>query len=462
MKSPITTDVAVIGAGTAGSTAFREITRAGRAALWIDHGPLGTTCARVGCMPSKAVLHAAREWSLLRELSAGAPVAGTSADALWARARATRDALAQGAAQRTRAAAGERLLMGTARFVGPDELDVEGQRVRARAFVVATGSRPVVPPALAALGERLLTTDSLFELERLPRSVGIAGLGAIGLEMGLALSRLGVRVVAADLLNTVAGIVDPAVRERALQRFGRELPMWLGSAMQAEAISGGVRVSAGGQSETVEMLLAAIGRQPKVERLELAQAGVALDARGRPEVEAGTLRAGSTCVFLAGDVHPERPLMHEAADEGVIAAQGALALLDGRSPAVAARRVPLSIVFSDPDVAAVGLPFDRLPPDTIVGTAQGSGNGRSRILGATDSLVRLYAERGSGTLVGASLIATHGEHLAHLLAWAIQRRESAVGLLEMPYYHPTVEEMLQSALKDIASRLATDAGWSTQ
>ncbi|HEY0883730.1 MAG TPA: FAD-dependent oxidoreductase, partial [Ramlibacter sp.] len=356
----------------------------------------------------------------------------------------------------TRAAAGERLLMGTARFVEPGEIDVDGQRVRARAFVVATGSRPVVPPALAALGERLLTTDSLFELERLPRSVGIVGLGAIGLEMGLALSRLGVRVVAGDLLDTVAGIVDPAVRERALQRFGRELPMWLGHPMEAHAVPDGVRVSTAERSETVEVVLAAIGRRPNVERLDLAQAGVALDAKARPQVDAATLRAGGTCVFLAGDVHPDRPLMHEAADEGVIAAQGALALLDGRPPAAAVRRVPLSIVFSDPDVAAVGVPFDRLPDGAVVGTAEGSGNGRSRILGATDSLVRLYAERGSGTLVGASLIATHGEHLAHLLAWAIQRRESASSLLEMPYYHPSVEEMLQSALKDVASRLATN------
>ena len=453
----LTTDIAVSGAGTAGSTAFREITPAGRAALWIDHGPLGTTCARVGCMPSKAVLHAAHEWSLLRELCGGAPPAGTSADVLWARARATRDALARGAAERTRTVAGERLLMGTARFVAPDEIDVDGQRVRARAFVVATGSRPVVPPALAALGERLVTTDSLFELERLPRSVGIVGLGAIGLEMGLALSRLGVHVVAGDLLGTVAGIVDPAVRERALQRFGRELPMWLGRAMEAQATADGVRVSAGDRSETVDMVLAALGRRPDVERLDLAEAGVAMDAKGRPQVDAATLRAGATSVFLAGDVQPERPLMHEAADEGVIAARGALALLEGRTAAVEPRRVPLAIVFSDPDVAAVGLPFDRLPAGAVVGTAEGSGNGRSRILGATDSLVRVYAERGTGTLVGASLIATHGEHLAHLLAWAIQRRESVSSLLEMPYYHPSVEEMLQSALKDVASRLATNA-----
>ncbi|HWI83719.1 dihydrolipoyl dehydrogenase [Ramlibacter sp.] len=455
MSPVLTTDVAVIGAGTAGSTAFREITRAGRTAVWIDHGPLGTTCARVGCMPSKAVLHAAHEWALLRELAGDSPMTAVSADSLWARARATRDALAAGAAQRTRTAAGDRLLMGTARFVAPGELDVDGRRVRARAFVIATGSRPVVPPSLAALGDRLLTTDTLFELERLPGSIGIVGLGAIGLEMGLALSRLGVRVVAGDQLDTVAGIVDPAVRERALRRFGRELPLWLGQPMQAQAVPAGVSVSSGERSETVDMVLAAVGRRPNVDKLDLQGGGVALDDRGQPRVDPATLRAGEAAVFLAGDVHPDRPLLHEAADEGVIAARGALALLDGRPPAAAERRARMSIVFSDPDVAAVGMAFDQLDlTTTVVGTAEGSGNGRSRILAATDNLVRIYAQRGSGTLLGASLMAARGEHLAHLLAWAVQRRESAASLLEMPYYHPTTEEMLQSALKDVASQLA--------
>lgn len=454
MTSPITTEVAVIGAGTAGAVAFREITRAGRSAVLIDRGPLGTTCARVGCMPSKAALHAGHQRALLGQLAASAKDAGAAAEALWSQARATRDMLAQGAAQRTRAAAGDRLLMGGARFVAPGELDVDGRRVHARAFVLATGSRPVVPPALAALGERLLTTDSLFELQHLPESIGVVGLGAIGLELGLALSRLGVRVVAADLQQTIAGIADPALRERAAQRFGGELRMWLGQPVRAELAGSGVCLSSGSQSEHVQMVLAAVGRRPNIERLELAAAGVELGADGRVPTDPVTLQVPGLPVFLAGDVHPDRPLLHEAADEGAIAARGALAVLDGRVPAPQPRRVPLSIVFSDPDVVSVGERFDRLPADgVVIGTAEGSGNGRSRIMGATQNLVRVYAKREGGALVGASLIATRGEHLAHLLAWAVQRGETVDGLLELPFYHPTIEEMLQTALKDASAQI---------
>lgn len=456
MNNDLTADVAVIGAGTAGLTAFNEISRAGRSVLLIDRGPLGTTCARVGCMPSKAALHAGQRWAVLRELTTrqGLP-GGCSADELWRHARAVRNELVQGAVRQTQSLAGERLLLGTARFTGPDLLDVDGRRVRARAFIVATGSRPVVPSAMAPLGEKLLTTDTLFELDSLPRSIGIIGLGGVGLEMGLALARLGVRVVSGDLQHTPAGITDPAVRERALQRFGSELPMWMGRPVQTQLAGEGVRMSSGENGETVDVVLAALGRRANVEDLDLARAGVVLDPKGQPEVDPRTLRAGTAPVFLAGDVQPDRPLMHEAADEGVIAARGALAMLAGEPPELPARRTPMSIIFSDPDIAAVGAAFDRLDPqEVVVGSAEGAGSGRSKILGTPENLVRLYVQRGSGVLLGAGLIASRGEHLAHLLAWAVQRGDSVGELLAMPYYHPSVEEMVQSALKDAARRLA--------
>lgn len=236
MTEMLNPEVAVIGAGTAGLTAFHEVRRAGREALLIDHGPLGTTCARVGCMPSKAVLHAAHKWSILRELAGAQPaVASVTADDLWREALAMRDTLAEGAAKRTRQGAGDQLLMATARFVGPGELDVGGRRVRAKAVVVATGSRPVVPDFLQALGDCVLTTDTLFHREKLPRSIGIIGTGAVGLEMAVALSRLGVRVVAADLRSAPGGIVDPAIAERAAHRFRDDFTLWLGEPVQVLA-----------------------------------------------------------------------------------------------------------------------------------------------------------------------------------------------------------------------------------
>lgn len=455
MNDTLDTDIVVIGAGTAGANAFHEITRAGCSALLIDRGPLGTTCARVGCMPSKAVLHAGHRWAVHRELAAAGANDLQGANALWRDAMATRDALASGAAQRTRTAAGDRLLMGHARFIGPDAIAVDGRVVRARAFVIATGSRPVVPRSLAALGERVVTTDGLFAMSSLPASVGVIGLGAIGLELGLALARLGVRVVAGDLQSAPAGIADPLVREHAVERFGRELRMWLGRPVEARVAAGGVAMSSGEQTETVDLVLAALGRQPNVEALELQQAGIELDSAGRPAIDPRTLRVAGAPLFFAGDVSPDRPLLHEAADEGIIAARGAVAHVRGEQAVLPPRRTPLSIIFSDPDIASVGAPLDQLAPQrTAIGTALGSANGRSRILGATDNIVRVYVDRESGVLKGASLLASRGEHIAHLLAWAIQRGETVGSLLTLPFYHPTIEEMVQSALKDAAAQLA--------
>ena len=445
-------DVAIIGAGTAGLNAMREVRKAGKSFLLIDHGPLGTTCARVGCMPSKAVLHAGSVWQA-RFDPAGAGgqdrVSATEAGALWNAARRTRDMLAAGAAKRTVAAAGEHLLMGQAQFVAPSMLDVDGTRVTASAFVIATGSQPVLPGFLAQVQDRVLTTDTLFEREALPRSLGILGLGAIGLEIGLALSRLGVRVVAGDIKSVPAGIADPEIALRATQHFsaGSNLTMWLGRKIDVERAGEGLFISNGHESRQVDCLLAALGRRPAVKTLRLDNAGIALDDDGQPSIDRHTMRAGASSIYFAGDVDPDRPLMHEAADEGAIA--GFNAAHHG-APQRFRRRVAMSIVFSEPDIAAVGMPFDRIDLETaIVGSASGDANGRSRILGAEHGMVRIYAERSSGKLLGASLFATRGEHLAHLLACAIQSGMTAEQMLELPFYHPTIEEMVQSALHEI-------------
>lgn len=445
-------DVAIIGAGTAGLNAMREAKKAGKSFLLIDHGPLGTTCARVGCMPSKAVLHAGSVWQGQFEAAGSRrqdPSSTSEANALWNAALRTRDMLADGAARRTVAAAGEHLLVGRAQFVAPGTIDVDGTRVTANAFVIATGSQPVVPAFLAELQDKVLTTDTLFELDALPRSIGILGLGAIGLEIGLALSRLGVRVVAGDIKSVPAGITDPEIALRATQHFSAysNLSMWLGRKIDVERAGEGLSISNGQDTRQVDCLLAALGRRPAVKALRLENAGIALDGNGQPLVDRHSMRAGSSSLYFAGDVDPDRALMHEAADEGAIA--GFNAAHHG-APRRFRRRVALAIVFSDPDIAAVGMPFDQLDLETtIVGSASGDSNGRARILGAEQGMVRIYAERASGKLLGASLFSTRGEHLAHLLACAIQSGMTAEQMLELPFYHPTIEEMVQSALQEI-------------
>jgi dihydrolipoamide dehydrogenase len=163
------------------------------------------------------------------------------------------------------------------------------------------------------------------------------------------------------------------------------------------------------------------------------------------------MQCGEAAVFLAGDVTGERALLHEAADEGRIAGYNA-----ARFPDVIAhhRRVPLSVVFSDPNIAIVGARYADLDPDHVaVGEVSYTDQGRARVMGRNAGLVRIYALRESGLLVGAEMFGPRVEHTAHLLAWVIQQGLTVDRTLELPFYHPVIEEGIRTALRDLAARL---------
>lgn len=474
MSKTMKTDVVIIGAGTAGMYALREVRRAGRSFLLIDHGPLGTVCARVGCMPSKVALHAAAQWQSAIGIEkiggSGAQHLQLNHDAAWAELRRQRDGFANPTAARTRQAAGEYLLEGRAQFLGADRLSVElksGGRceVEAKAIVIAVGSRPLVPGWLDSVRERVITTDELFELEKLPSSMAVLGLGAIGLEMGLALARLGIQVTGADIASTIGGMSDPEVAARALKRFGPEFQMWLQTETRLSLAADGLIMEAeDGRRAEAGLLLAALGRRSNADQLGLAAAGFELDPRGLPAFDSQTMQIGALPVFIAGDANNQRQLMHEAADEGAMAGFNAARLAQDISarPQAFARKTPLAIAFTDPDLVSVGTRLSELDEKQIViGSAEGQGNGRSRVLHEPLGLLRIYADRKDDRLLGAAMLASRGEHLAHLLALAIERGETAASLLEMPFYHPVVEEMLQSALQDVLGQISTapDLPW---
>lgn len=458
MSKEISVDVAIIGAGTAGLYALREVKRAKKTFVLIDSGPLGTTCARVGCMPSKVALHAAELWRMRAE-HAGYGISGTGQlsidrDRAWQKVRNMRDDFAGRGANSALKGAGEHLLNGRAEFVEPTLLRVATdngeQLVRAAAVVIATGSRPVMPAFLEPFAEHCLTTDELFEQECLPKRLGVLGLGAIGLEMGLAMARLGVEVFAADMAPGIAGIADPEVSRNALEIFRREIQMHLGAPAQLATAEQGVLLRTEGGDIAVDKVLVALGRRPNVDGLSLAEAGFMLDERGMPKYDRQTMQVEGLPVFIAGDANAERTLMHEAADEGAMAGYNAARGLQQTFR----RKAPLAIAFTQPDIVAVGQRLDQLDADRIlIGSATTSANGRSRILGGGEGLLRIYADRDSGHLLGAAMVGSRGEHVAQLLAVALQQGMTVQQLLQGPYYHPVVEEMIQSALQDIARQL---------
>lgn len=461
MKS-LTVDVAVIGAGTAGLAAYRAARARGAHAVIIESGPHGTTCARVGCMPSKLLIAAAEASHAID----AAPGFGVHVDGakrvdgreVMDRVRRERDRFVGFVIEGVERIPAADRVEGHARFVDRHTLEVDGHtRITARAVVIATGSRPAVPAMLAAAGDRLVVNDDVFSWETLPRSVAVFGPGVIGLELGQALSRLGVRVVVLGRGGRVGPLTDPVVRGAFLEAISdglyvdpdahvkRVARITEGVEVEYTRLDGTVRV------ESFDWLLAATGRRPNVDGLGLESLGLELDANGVPAFDPATLRVGDTNLFIAGDAANFIPLLHEAADEGRIAGDNAARLPD---VAPGHRRMPLAIVFTDPQVAIVGGGFERLAPGTFeAGEVSFADQGRSRVMRRNRGHLRVYADRATGRFLGAEMAGPAAEHIGHLLAWAAANRMTVASMLEMPFYHPVVEEGLRTALRDLDAKL---------
>lgn len=449
-------DTLIVGAGTAGLAALREVRKRTDNYLVVNEGPCGTTCARVGCMPSKALIEAANAFHRRHTFESfglrGAEGLTADIPAVLTRVRALRDHWVAGVIESTRDL-GDRAVSGRATLLGPHAVDVDGTRHEARSIILATGSRPLVPEPWLAFGDRMLTTDTLFEQPNLGPRVAVIGMGPIGVEISQALARLGLEVAAFTNEDTLGGLSDPALNAELTRLLKLEMVLHTGSPAELREVPGGIEVSNGTNRVVVDQVVAAIGRQPNVEYLGLDTLGVPLDKRGLPSVDRHTLQVGDLRVFMVGDSNTQVPLLHEAADEGHIAGLNALA----EHPARFQRRTPLSIVFSDPQIAMVGQRHADLDPgSTVTGTVEFAHQGRATAAQRNHGALHVYAHHHTGRLLGAELCAPEGEHLAHLLALAVQQQLTVHDLLGMPIYHPVLEEGLRTALRD-AARQVPDA-----
>lgn len=450
-------DVAIIGSGSAGLYAMSKVRPAGKSVVLINGGELGTTCARVGCMPSKAIIQVAEDFHrrgvFKRYGLEGAQSLSLDVSEAMGYVQDMRDMFVERViSNSTDNMPDGMFLQGYVHFVEPHVLEMDnGQRIRAGKVIIATGSRPIVPDAWQAFRDRIITTDEFFELEELPESIAIVGLGVIGLELGQSLHRLGCSVTGIDMGETIGGLSDPQVAKSAIEIIGKEFPLWLGHGAEiSEGSDGKLKVTAGGQSVEVDRVFASIGRRPNVDKLGLDAIDAPLDERGIPVYNPNTMQVGDLPLFLAGDVTGKRPLLHEAGDEGRIAGHNAAS---GNVLAFR-RKTPLSITFCDPNIAQVGQSFTALDSETAaIGEIQMAPVGRAQIMAKNKGVIRVYADKASGRMLGAEMICARAENLAHLLAWSIQQGLSVGQLLQMPFYHPVIEEALQAALNDLYSKV---------
>lgn len=453
-------DTVIIGAGTAGLYALSEVKKSGRSWLLLQGGEDGTTCARVGCMPSKVLLKTAELFSSRDQFESQGILGSSHLEldpvAVMTHLRKMRDMFTKGVRGRTTEKMDDNhLIRGYAAFIGKNSLVVNDQVIEFENAVVATGSSPVIPKPWQNLAN-LYTTDTFFEIEKLPSSIAIIGMGAIGLEMGQALSQLGVRVTGFDQAHTIGGIQDAALLEDAIETLSTNFPINLGEPVTLKQNdSGGVIVIRNGIEESFDAALLALGRRSNCVNMNLEAAGAIIND-GHVAFNEQTMSVDGSSLFIAGDSTSERAVMHEAADEGLIAGYNASKPSARRFK----RKTALGIVFTQPNIARVGdLTEDQ---SSLSSLARLTTNGRAKVKHATAGGIKLIADRETGAIRGAEIVSVDGEHLAHLLAWAIEQNQTVMQLSKMPTYHPVVEEALSTCIDSLTHQLSPNNSTAEQ
>lgn len=467
----INVDVAIIGTGTAGMGAYRAAKKHTDKVVLIEGGAYGTTCARVGCMPSKLLIAAAdASYHASQTDLFGIQVDHISVNgkAVMKRIQTERDRFVGFVVESVESFDEQDKIRGFAKFLDEHTLQVDDHsQVIAKRIVIATGSRPNYPEFLAAAGSRLLTNDNLFELNDLPKSVAVFGPGVIGLELGQALSRLGVIVKVFGRSGSVANLQDEEMKRYAEKTFNEEFyfdaKARVISTIEKEDAVEVIYFDKSGQktTESFQYVLAATGRKANVDKLGLESTNIELDNKNSPLFDELTLQTSVDHIFVAGDANNTLTLLHEAADDGKVAGTNA-----GAYPVIAQgqRRAPLSVVFTEPQVASVGLSLSQIEDlyaeqdaaNYVVGQVSFEGQGRSRVMGKNKGLLNVYADQDSGEFLGAEMFGPAAEHIGHLLAWARQQQMTVQAMLTMPFYHPVIEEGLRTALRDAQQKLAIE------
>ncbi len=447
-------EVAIIGAGSAGLYALSQVKKKTDNFLLINDGPYGTTCARVGCMPSKSLIRIAeyyheREYFEKSGIRNSDKLSVCIPDVLK-RVRKHRDILVAGNIKNiTRL--GDKVLSGRAEFINANTLKVGDDEIVAKKIIIATGSTPIFDPKWEAFKDHILTTDELFEQEDIPSTLGVLGLGVIGLELGQALARLGVKVTAVHSKEFIGGLSDPAVNKNMLELCEKEFDIWIGGGRAVlSKVDDKIKIRNDNNEVLVEKVLVAIGRRPNLKSLKLENLGIDLDERGMPNFNPKTMQIEDLPIYIAGDVNADRPLLHEAADEGRIAGYNVV-----KAQKKFKRKVPLAIVFTDPNIALIGKDYQEIKDNENIITVSYNfkEQGRAFLMNKNTGLANLYVQKSNGKLLGAEIAAPHGEHLAHHLAWAMEQELTVHDMLKLPFYHPTLEEGLYTLLLKCSKKL---------
>ena len=454
-------DIIIIGAGTAGISAYKEAVKFTNNILIINDGPWDTTCARVGCMPSKVLISTANRMYDIQnaqEVGLNASV-DINTDQVMQHVQTLRDRFTKATLKDVEQWPTEHKISGKAYFIDPQTIEVNGKQYQSKSFILAVGSTPNYDQAWKEeLGERFITTDQIFELEKLPKSIAIIGSGVIALEIAQALHRLGVETTIFARSKRIGIFTSSKLQQLAQEELGKELKILFETLpTEVKSTSDGVilnyKVDEKEYSIKTDYVLSATGRSSLLDTLKLDNIDKSfIDIKLLP-VDAKTKQLDKYPIFIVGDAYTSTPLQHEAAHEGKKVVYNCL-----NYPQVNTVKTltPLGIVFSHPEMAIVGQSYKQLKDngiDFVTGEVSYERQGRAIVLGKNKGAIEVYIERETQKLLGAELFTEATEHMAHLLSWIIGEELSLNDILEKPFYHPTLEEGLRTALKHARRQL---------
>jgi pyruvate/2-oxoglutarate dehydrogenase complex dihydrolipoamide dehydrogenase (E3) component len=444
-------DLAVIGGGTAGLVSAAVSAGIGAKTALVEERRLGGECLWTGCVPSKAIIRSASVLHALRHAADyGIDVQGGRADfgRVMDRVHAIIRSIEPHDSPERFRAMGVDVIEGRARFVSPEEALVGGRRVRAKRWILATGSRTAVPPVPGLEAAGYLTHETLWELRTLPESLLVLGAGPIGLEMAQAFSRLGSTVTVVDSAGRVLEREDPEIAAVVARRLEREgIRLLLGARATAVRVDAGTRaVTVSTVSGDVELraaeLLVATGRRPNVEEMGLEAIGVEVTEKG--VTVDGSLRTSAHNVWAAGDVVGPYRFTHVADYQARIAAPNALFPLRRK---VDYRVVPWC-TYTDPEVARVGLTEAEARAEwgekAAVYRYDHDSLDRALCDGEPDGLTKVVLDP-RGRLVGAHVVGPRAGETIHEAVLAIRQRLKLSELSGMIHVYPTYPESLKRA-----------------
>jgi len=448
MSEAVDCDVCIIGAGSAGLSAASGAAQLGMRTVLFERDAMGGDCLNYGCVPSKALLASAKAAADARgaaRLGVKASEIAVDFKAVMSHVRRTIDAISPKDSVERFERLGVRVIKAEAKFVGPRDVTGGGFRVQARRFVIATGSTVRMPP-IPGLGDvGALSNETIFSLDRCPAHIVILGGGATGIEMAQAFRKLGARVTLVEL-ERILGSEEPEfvdMLRRVLIGEGIELREGTRVA-RVERDADVITVMLDGQAESLRAthLLVATGRKPRVESLDLEQAGVAFDDKGIA-VDA-RLRTTNPRIYALGDVAGGPLFTHVAGYHAGLFVRNALFRLPSR---VDYRAVP-SVIYTDPELARVGLTEreakEGSDKDPHVLKLDFTDNDRAQAEGATAGGIKVIARK-NGTVIGASIMGRHAGEL--ILPWTllIARKLSLRALTDLLVPYPTLSEISKAA-----------------